>query len=352
MKTFRPGSYAIANLYDWYKQSPSQITLNPKFQRHAVWSTLAKSYLINTVLQGLPLPIFFIRNCTDTQTKKIAREVIDGQQRLRAIFNFIDNGFPLEKVQNEQYGGLYFSQLPDAIQYDILSYELTVNELEGIDDKDVLDIFARLNSYGVKLNNQELLNVKYFGYFKQLAYSLGFTFAKFWERNKLFSNANIMRMKETEFVSDLLVSMLDGVQDIKSLDKYYQIYDERFDEREVLEARFKETIDYFTNLYDGDFSNTRYSSPITFYAVYVILYHQNYGVKDFKYPRRVLAEADKAKIRMAFDEIENVLEKTENLSSDEQAFLISCKKPAGSKAAKITRCGFMASVVNKYLGIE
>lgn len=352
MRTFKPRAYIISDLYDWYNQSPTQLVLNPKFQRRAVWSPQSKSYLINTILLGLPLPLFFLRQNTDPMTRKTVREVVDGQQRLRAIFDFIDNGFQLRKVQNEEYGGRYFSELPTEIQSDFLSYELTVNVLIDLDDTDVLDIFARLNSYGVKLNSQELINAKYFGYFKQLAFKLGFDFAKYWEINKIFSNAQIMRMKEAEFVSELLVVMLDGIQDLKVIDKYYAKFDETFDNRVEISDRFEQTMDYIANLYDGDFSNTSYSSSPLFYSLYTAIYHLNYGVKDFAFPRRPLIFDDAAKLRTALDAIETVLHKVDNISAEEQKFIISCKKSTGHKINKTTRCNYVMSIINKHLGIE
>lgn len=352
MKTFKPRAFSVSDLYDWYTQSPSQLVLNPKFQRRAVWTPQSKSYLINTIILGLPMPIFFLRQKTDPQSMRTIREVVDGQQRLRAIFDFIDNGFPLRKAQNEQYGGKYFSELPDEVRTDILDYELTVNVLVDLDDKDVLDIFARLNSYGVRLNTQELINAKYFGYFKQLVYSLGFTFTKFWENNKLFTSANIMRMKEAEFVSELLVLMLDGIQDAKAIEKYYKQYDESFDNRKELEQRFCETMDYIANLYDGDFSNTSYTSTPLFYGLFAAIYHLNYGVKDFDFPRRPITSADNAKLRSALDEIEEVLHKSENLSAEEQKFIISCKKSTGHRINKVTRCNYIIQVINEHLGIR
>lgn len=351
LKTFKPRAFSVSDLYDWYSQSPTQLILNPKFQRRAVWTPQSKSYLINTILLGLPLPLFFLRQCTDPKTKKTIREAVDGQQRLRAIFDFIENGFPLRKAQNEIYGGKYFSELPPEIQSDFLSYELTVNVLIDLDDKDVLDIFARLNSYGVKLNTQELINAKYFGYFKQLVYSLGFDFTKYWEVNKLFSSANIMRMKEAEFVSELLVVMIDGVQDVKAIDKYYAQYDENFDSRNEIRKRFEETMDYIANLYGGNFFNTSYSSSPLFYSVFVAIYHLNYGVKGFDFPRRTLYDTDTAKIRAALDEIESILQKESDLTSEEQKFIISCKKSTGHKINKNIRCSFLMSTINRHLGI-
>jgi hypothetical protein len=354
MNTFKPRSFKVSDLYDWYRQTPSQLSLNPKFQRRSVWSPQSKSYLINTILLGLPLPIFFIRNSTNIQTKKTNREVVDGQQRLRAIFDYIDNGFTLRKVQNEQYGGMYFSQLPDDIQKSFLAYELTVNDLEDITDNQVLDIFARLNSYGVKLNAQELLNAKYFGYFKELAYKIAYNYSKFWDKNKIFTNANIMRMKEVQLVSELLIAMIDGIQgtSVITLDKYYALYDEKFEDRKIIEDRFGETINFIANLYGDNFLNTSYSSSILFYGLFLSVYHENYGLKDLGKPRRKISDKDVSKFRSALDEIESILSSENELSAEEMAFKISCQKSTDHKDKKIVRCSFMISTINRHLGIN
>ena len=351
MRTFKPRAFSISDLYDWYTQSPSQLVLNPKFQRRAVWTPQSKSYLINTIIMGLPMPIFFLRQKTDPQSMKTIREVVDGQQRLRAIFDFIDNGFSLRKAQNEQFGGLFFSELPQDVRTEILNYELSVNVLVDLDDKDVLDIFARLNSYGVRLNPQELINAKYFGYFKQLVYSLGFNFTKYWENNKLFTNANIIRMKEAEFVSELLIVMIDGIQDAKAIEKYYKQFDEAFDDRKEIEIRFCETMDYIANVFGGNFSDTCFTSSPLFYSLFTAVYHLNYGVKDFAYARRPLVASDNAKLRTALDEIEEVLNKKENISESEQEFIISCKKSTGHRINKISRCSYIMETINRHLGI-
>lgn len=351
MNTFKPRAYSINDLYEWYIKEPSQLFLSPKFQRRSVWSPQYKSYLISTILMGLPLPIIFIRNSTDVQTRKINREVVDGQQRLRTIFDFIDNGFKLRNAESEKYGGYLFSELPEDIQALFLKYELSVNLLEDIDDKDVLDIFARLNSYGVKLNAQELLNAQYFGYFKQLVYKLGFSLTKFWEMNKIFTSANIMRMKEAELVSDLLVVMLDGIQSSAQISKYYKQYDDNFEEKKTIEERFFETIDIISCIYNGNFSNTRYSSPSLFYALFVVIYHENYSVKDFQFDQEKINKSNISKVRMALDEIEGILEKKEDLSAGEREFQVSCTRSTGNKNQRITRCTFMVSIINKHLDI-
>ena len=142
------------------------------------------------------------------------------------------------------------------------------------------------------------------------------------------------------------------MQDLKSLDKFYKKYDENFDNRKEIEDRFCETLDYIANLYGGDFSSTSYNSSPLFYSLFTAIYHLNYGVKDFNFPRRQLTKADNAKIRTALDEIEEVLHKQDGINAEEQKFIISCKKSTGHKINKTTRCNFVITTINKHLGIK
>jgi hypothetical protein len=70
-----------------------RLNLAPEFQRNSVWPRRAKAYLIDTMLADRPMPIFFLERHASAQTGEAALTVIDGQQRLRAILDFIANGF-------------------------------------------------------------------------------------------------------------------------------------------------------------------------------------------------------------------------------------------------------------------
>jgi hypothetical protein len=71
-------------------------------------------------------------------------------------------------------GGSLFDDLPAEAQRKFLSYEFSVDLLVDATDADVLDVFARINSYSLPLNEQEKRNAKFFGAFKQTVYDLGF----------------------------------------------------------------------------------------------------------------------------------------------------------------------------------
>jgi uncharacterized protein with ParB-like and HNH nuclease domain len=107
MKNFDSRTNSLQDFVEYDKQRA--LVLNPIFQRRAVWNEKAKSYLIDTILRGKPIPKIFMRQKINASTKSSIREVVDGQQRLRTILSFINDGFKVSKLHNPEYGGLYFS---------------------------------------------------------------------------------------------------------------------------------------------------------------------------------------------------------------------------------------------------
>ncbi|MGB6566280.1 MAG: DUF262 domain-containing protein, partial [Xanthobacteraceae bacterium] len=95
MKSFDSRVYSINDFVEWEKQG--QLVLNPAFQRRAVWSDKAKSYLMDTIVRGKPIPKIFIRQTLNVATKTSLREAVDGQQRLRTILSFIKDGFVISR---------------------------------------------------------------------------------------------------------------------------------------------------------------------------------------------------------------------------------------------------------------
>ncbi|MGB9914697.1 MAG: DUF262 domain-containing protein [Candidatus Bathyarchaeales archaeon] len=103
--------YTIGDLHEWYKKG--SLILQPKFQRRKVWSSKARSFLLDTIVRGLPVPKLFIRQQIDLNTKRAIREVVDGQQRLQAVFDFIDGKMTILKIHNQEYGGVKFEDFPE-----------------------------------------------------------------------------------------------------------------------------------------------------------------------------------------------------------------------------------------------
>jgi uncharacterized protein with ParB-like and HNH nuclease domain len=251
MKNFDSRTYSINDFVEW--DSQQSLVLNPSFQRRPVWSDKAKSYLIDTILRGKPIPKVFIRQRINVTTKTSQREVVDGQQRMRTILSYVKNGFYVSKKMNPDSGGKLFSQLPDEIQAQFLAYEIAVDLLINMPDSEILDIFSRLNSYAVLLNEQEKLNAQYFGPFKILADRLAHKYNEYWVKQDIFSDKEILRMKDVNFVADLLITMVDGIRSKKQIKPSYIKY-ERNPElvRDTLEAEFDAVLESISRLYpDG-----------------------------------------------------------------------------------------------------
>lgn len=80
-----PQTYTVSDFIEW--QAKKQLVLAPEFQRGSVWSPSAKVFLIDTILNDLPIPQVYFRTKLNPQTQTTLREVVDGQQRLRLSSN-------------------------------------------------------------------------------------------------------------------------------------------------------------------------------------------------------------------------------------------------------------------------
>src|SRR5579863_3669797 len=228
MKSYDSRTISISDFVDWEKQR--QLLLNPFFQRRSVWSPNAKSFLIDTILRGKPIPKFFIRQKLNVTTKTSIREIVDGQQRIRSILSYINDGFVVSKRHNADFGGIRFSQLDENVQAQILSYEVSVDLLINLPDSEVLDIFSRLNSYAIVLNEQEKINATHFSSFKILADEIGRKYTEYWSKQGVLTDNQILRMQEVNLVADLLIAMREGIKSKKQIKKYYQQYERNADE--------------------------------------------------------------------------------------------------------------------------
>ncbi len=88
----------------------------------------------------------------DVKDRRNIRVVVDGQQRLRAILEYVEGGFAISRAHSREHAGVRFDDLPGEIQSDLLKYEIGVDLLYDLPYGDLLDIFARLNTYTGKLS--------------------------------------------------------------------------------------------------------------------------------------------------------------------------------------------------------
>lgn len=306
---FNTRNYSVRDFEEWRERG--ELVLAPKFQRREVWSPKARSYLMDTIVRGKPIPKIYMRQDIDPKTRRARREIVDGQQRLRTVLTFIKDGFKISKAHHEDFAGKYFSGLDRDTQRDILKYEFVVDLLQDMPDNEVYDVFARINTYSEKLKDQELRNAKWFGEFKSSVYLLAKEFSTFFEENGLFSSKQILRMAEAEFISELLLAMQEGIRERSKsiIDSAYKKYDDDFSGRRTHEKRFRETMDIIGGILGADLPQLKFSSTRLFYPLFCAVFHLKFGMPRLGVARLPLKVAYYPKLKMALEQIDELISK-------------------------------------------
>lgn len=134
--------------------------LDSDFQRDFVWKINRKVELIESVLMGLPLPNFYF-----SQDKYGRLIVIDGRQRLTALFEFMDNSYRLSDLKIlTQINNMRFSELSPILRGRLEDYQIQAHVImPPTPDRIKFDIFDRVNRGGMQLTKQEIRNALYQG---------------------------------------------------------------------------------------------------------------------------------------------------------------------------------------------
>jgi len=300
--------YPIGEFLNW--ETSQQLIISPKFQRRRVWKPQAQSYLIDSIIKKMPIPPVYIRYIIDPKKGRTTREVVDGQQRIGTIFDFIKGKFTMSRSHNKDYYGKTYAELPQDVQTQILSYKLNVSILEGVSDQEVLRVFARLNTYTVPLNKQELRNAQYFGEFKQTVYELGFRHYAWWVNNRILTDNEISRMYDAQLVSELFLTMLQGIRPTNDtqLKRIYEQYDAEFPEAGEYTERFDKTIDLIGEIFGSQLYNTAYKRVPLFFSLFIFIYDALYGIPLQDYPRIRFTKSERDFIYTALKKLSTIIQ--------------------------------------------
>jgi len=243
-----PTTYTVLDFLRWQKDGT--LELRPPFQRQSVWRATLKSSLIDSLLRGYPVPALFLQDRTNASTFDRQLVVIDGQQRLRTLIGYVDpsalpdyddrDDFVLQHVHDRVRAGSRFLDLSEDDRQQILNSRLNVYTVgSSVVDRELLEIFRRMNTYGAKLNAQELRNAEFSGLFKEFVYRFSADTLDRWLEWGLFNRQAIAEMRDAEFVSDVVLLVLSGRQSVSKtvLDKAYKDFEEQFPQLEHVEGR-------------------------------------------------------------------------------------------------------------------
>lgn len=211
--------------------SKGNLIVDDTYQRRSVWSEKDKIRLIETILLNLIIPeLFFWKADTDPETGASITHIVDGQQRIKAIYSFVNNEFKLkpqyllDEGVKKLYANKYFKDIDPDVKKGFWNYQLMIIDIDPKATRDdIITMFNRLNLTDYNLNDQEKRN-SMSGEFAALAREL--SDAPLWENYRLFTNTDIKRMKDVEFNATLILLYRKGIIDQTDQSALNQAYEE------------------------------------------------------------------------------------------------------------------------------
>lgn len=202
----RPNQQDLSWFIDLNKQR--KLNLDPPYQRKSVWLPKDKRFFLNTIFNNYPCPAIYLQKQTD-ESYSTTYNVVDGKQRLMTVIDFYDGKLRLSddygdnRLDNKKWSEIQ----DDDFKKQFLNYQFTVETLDSIDYEGWNTVFDRLNRNAKTLSNQELRHARFDGWLVNRA-ELEAEFP-LWKEIKISSTSKARRMKDVEFISILMLVILE-----------------------------------------------------------------------------------------------------------------------------------------------
>ena len=219
-------------------------------------------------MNGYPIPEIYIQEEVDDEghSKFI---IIDGQQRLRAVLEFLDNKFSLDKDDSPSFNGAFFSDLPSDLKRIFFRYNFIVRTIPEMPENEIRNIFKRLNLNVVSLNAQEIRRAAYSGGLIKFVSKLSAN--PFWGNLHIFSANDVKRLRDEQFISELSLLAIEGITNKKDrLDNFFEKTEVDFSEKDLLEETFQIIFDTL-NPMASELSKTRWRNKTDFYTLFGVI---------------------------------------------------------------------------------
>jgi len=246
----KPTTYTVADYCQMYDRQ--EIRVNREYQRSdKVWPPAAQSFLIETILLGYPMPKLSLHQLTDVKTRKTVKEIVDGQQRTRAIKSFYDGNLRLSRtLRLQEAAGSTYNDLPEDLRRAFLDYAVPVDIFTGASSEEIREVFRRMNSYTVPLNPEEQRHAHWQGEMKWFIYSLSSDYDTILLGMGTFTESRLVRMSDAKLFAEIIHALIEGVSTTnkRKLDNLYKEYDKEFARGGEFERRFRSTMEVLLDL--------------------------------------------------------------------------------------------------------
>jgi len=242
----RPTTQDITWLLDLSRNK--QLNLDPPYQRRSVWTRKDRQFFLDTIFRDFPSPAIFLHK-TISDDGQVTYHVVDGKQRLQTILDFTGDKIRISKEYGDaRLNGKKWSnilQSDDKLKHQFWNYQISVEMLDRVEGSLINEVFDRLNRNARKLTRQELRHAKFEGWFAMQIEKESEKEA--WKTLGVVTTARVKRMADTQFLSELMLTVLEGTVsgfDQDDLDDLYAKYDDAPEDSDVAysEEKFTKTL--------------------------------------------------------------------------------------------------------------
>lgn len=256
--------YSVAELLEMLNRR--ELTINREYQRGSgPWPSGARSYFIDTIIEEYPFPNLYMYEFI--QRGKIKKELIDGQQRLLTIRDFVGGEFALSSETG--HPGLRYSSMDEDVRDRFMAYPIPVDVVRNARIDEIIQMFRRMNAYTLPLNSAEKRHSTFNGHFKWFINELNGELNEFFLEYGVFTKRQMLRMADSEFLTECVLAIERGIISTgpRDLQAMYKKYDGQFNDVTLYRDRIGFAVEYITD----HFFNLRRSYMMKPYALLSLL---------------------------------------------------------------------------------
>lgn len=269
-----PSNKRISELYQRIKEET--LVPQPEFQRKFVWTSKHKEAFIDTILQGLPFPEIYIAQTGIDMERIVSTEVVvDGQQRLSTIVQYID-----EQEDSKEFGKTIkkYKELTREEKSDFLNYNVVIRDLGDVDEDTIKEIFKRINRTKFNLRQVEIHNAVYDGEFITCAQEILDELDS--DHLPIFSDSDLTRMADLHFILLCMATIENEgyFSRDKEIENYVVDFNEEYPNYDTVKTKLVQTFKFINDL--GLDNDSMWYRKSNFYTLVIELYDKFDLVKD------------------------------------------------------------------------
>lgn len=266
--------YSVAELLDMLDRR--DLTINREYQRGSgLWPSGARRYFIDTIIEEYPFPNLYIYEFI--QCGKFKKELIDGQQRLLAIRDFVDGRFALSS--ETRYPGLRYSSMDEDVRERFMAYPIPVDVVRNARKDEIIQMFRRMNAYTLPLNTAEKRHSTFNGCFKWFINELNGELNEFFLEYNVFTKRQMLRMADSEFLTEYVLATERGIISTRprDLQAMYRKHDSQFNDAGLYRDRIRFAVEYVRDHF-FDLRKSYMMKPYALLSLLTAIVHARYEI--------------------------------------------------------------------------